>query len=70
MSPNTVPYITQKDNGEGKLPISLINIALWSTNISKRLFPTSSSFYQIQQFITSTSGEKRLTEGNHCEHGT
>lgn len=56
--------------GEGELPITLINIALWSTTFLNVYFSHHQGFYQIQQFITDTSGQKRLTEGIHCEHGS
>ena len=67
MSPNTVLYITQQDNGEGELSITLTNIALWSITFLNVYFSHHQGFYQIQQFITSTSGQKMLTEGIHCE---
>jgi len=67
MSPNTVLYITQQYNEEDELAVTLINIVLWSITFLNVYFSHHQGFNQIQQFTTSTSGQKRLIEVIHCE---
>lgn len=67
MSPNIVLYITLQYNEEHELAITLINIVLWPMTFLKVYFSHNQGFNQIQEFITSISGQKRFIEVIHCE---